>query len=240
MKDSAKFGMNRTGIQMAPLLTKEMETGPSQFPIPNLDTTVTPASLRKEYIVEAGLVGHVPMPGTLKGAISAGVQQVKGEHPAMLLDKLGERLAFERSGVRLYDALLAKCSALLPNATLDILQQFREEELQHFYILRDVIESIGGDPTAQTPCADTAGVQGMGLIQVLNDPRTSIPQCVEAILAAELIDNDSWGLLIQVAEQAGLHDALSKFKHAQMQEDKHLNYMRNWLSELVIANKAIH
>lgn len=32
--------------------------------------------------------------------------RVKGDSPTILLDKLGERLAFKRTGTRLYDALI--------------------------------------------------------------------------------------------------------------------------------------
>lgn len=240
MKDSANFGMNKTGIQMAPLLSKDMEEGLQEFPMSNLDSSITANQVRSEYIKESGPVGHVPLPGSVKGAVSAGIQKAKGEHPAILIDKLGERLAFERSGVRLYDALILKCSAMIPGMPLDTLQQFRDEEAQHFYMLKEVIESIGADPTAQTPCADTSAVASMGLVQVLNDPRTSVSQCVEALLIAELADNDSWGLLIQLAHEAGLQKAVAKFRIAQLQEDKHLAFIRNWLSERTLSNKAMH
>lgn len=240
MKDSAKFGMNKTGIHMSPMDTKKMEAGLTEFPMPNMDTSTSFAQLKTAYIQESGTVGSVPMPGTMKAALSAGMQKLKGEHPAMLIDKLGERLAFERSGVRLYDALIIKCSASIPGMPLEILNQFREEEAQHFFLLKDVIESLGADPTAQTPCADTSAVASMGLMQVLNDPRTTVPQCVEAILIAELADNDGWGLLLQLAHEAGLSEAVEKFKVAQLQEDKHLAFIRNWLAEMTLANKSVH
>ena len=68
------------------------------------------------------------------------------------------------------------------------------------------IRSIGADPTVQTPSADVDGVASMGLIQVLTDPRTSVAQCLEAILIAELADNDGWQMLILFAEKMGMDD----------------------------------
>lgn len=57
--------------------------------------------------------------------------------PAWLffLDKLSERLAFERTGVRLYEALLNKCQTLgesAPGPTLEDIEHIGSEELEHF------------------------------------------------------------------------------------------------------------
>jgi hypothetical protein len=43
--------------------------------------------------------------------VRAAAKAMKGEKPTLLLDKLGERLAFERSGTRLYEALVSKHDA---------------------------------------------------------------------------------------------------------------------------------
>ena len=237
MKDSVNFGKNQTGIQMAPIMSKEMIAGVKEFAHPNIDTSVTFQQMKESYINESGTLGTVPLPGTMKGALSGAMQKLKGNKPAVLIDKLGERLAFERSGVRLYDALLLKCSAAMPNMSLDTVRSFREEEAEHFFRVKEVMEAIGADPTAMTPCADSAAVASMGIMQVLNDPRTTIPQCVEAILIAELADNDGWDLLIKLVEDAGLKDAAENFRVAKQQEDKHLLYMRQWLQQLTLEGK---
>jgi hypothetical protein len=238
MKDSVNFGPNKTGIQMAPLLSKEMISSPKDFPFPALDETITPIDLRTTYIRESGNIGSVPLPTTVKGAANTVLQKLKGSHPAVLVDKLGERLAFERSGVRLYDALITKCEGALPDLSLRDLRQFREEELEHYFMLKDVIEKIGADPTAMTPCADASSVASLGLIQVLNDPRTTVPQCVEAILIAELTDNEGWDLLLMFATEFGLKEEASRFKAAKMQEEIHLEFMRRWLEQMTFENKA--
>ena len=53
-------------------------------------------------------IGTVPLPGTVKGMAKTSVQKVMGRHPEVLIDALGDRLAFERTGTRLYDAFLGK------------------------------------------------------------------------------------------------------------------------------------
>jgi rubrerythrin len=234
MKNKISFGMNRTGIQMSPLLSKRMESAYQDFPHTPVDTSISFADFKQTYIQEADSLGSIPLPGSLQGAISTGKQFVKGEHPEILIDKLGERLAFERAGVRLYDALIAKAEVAMPGESLSKLYQFRNEEAEHFAMIRDAIESIGGDPTCQTPCADVSGMTSMGLMQVLNDPRTNLAQCVEAILTAELTDNDGWSLLIQLVKNTDLSDQTSKFMIAKGNEDQHLEYMRAWLRELLL------
>lgn len=238
MKDSVSFGPNKTGIQMAPLLNKEMVSGTEEVGFPHLDTSVTPVGLRDEYIHDSRTVGSVPMPGTMKGAVNTVLQRLKGSHPVVLVDKLGERLAFERAGVRLYDALITKCSAALPDLQIDSIRQFREEELQHYFLLMDVIDKMGADPTAVTPCADSSGVMAQGLLQVLSDPRMTVPQCLEAILIAELADNDGWDLLIQICGEVGLDAESRLFRGAKLQEENHLEYMRRWLTQMTLENRA--
>lgn len=233
MKESAHFGMNKTGIQMAPRLAREMIDGTIKMTVPLiLDCRVSADSLRDSYIRDWGGVGTVPMPGTFRGALSTGMKKLTGRHPEILIDKLGQRLAFERTGVRLYDALVTKCEANLNEVSIQPIRAFRADELRHFELLRDVLEKLGADPTAQTPGADMSAVSSMGILQVLNDPRADIPQCVEAILAAELIDNDGWELLIKLAVESGLDEFLPAFREAKLDEDIHLDFMRGWLHRL--------
>lgn len=234
MKNKINFGMNKTGILMSPIQSQKMEKAYQEFPHVPVDTSISFVDFKQTYIQEADPLGSVPLPGTLQGAISTGKQFVKGEHPEILLDKLGERLAFERTGVRLYDALIAKAEVAMPGESLSKLHQFRNEEAEHFAMVRDAIEGIGGDPTCQTPCADVSGVAAMGIIQVLNDPRTNLAQCVEALLTAELTDNDGWSLLIQLVKNTDLENQVAKFMVAKENEDHHLDYMRSWLRELLL------
>lgn len=238
MKETSSLGMNKTGIKTSPLLAKQMVTGMEEFRKMPLDESITATEFRQAYIGESGEAATVPAPVTAKGAVSTGVQMFKGNDPRILLDKLGERIAFERTGVRLYDALITKCELLDSEETVSRLRAFREEEAHHFEIVRDAMEKIGGDSTAMTPCANTAGVAAMGLLQVICDPRTTVAQCVQAILIAELTDNDGWDMLIQLVDEAGLTEQVKQFQIAKDNEDTHLEFMREWLKELTLKKDA--
>lgn len=239
MKEQSAMGMNRTGVQMSPLNTKDMQAVlPDVMPpaLPAEETAL--AEMRSRYIAEADPIGSVPLPGSFKGAVSAGASLLTGNQPQVLLDKLGERLAFERSGVRLYDALITKFNALQeapPGMTLAELQAIRQDEANHFSLIASAIESIGGDPTAQTPCADVAGVEASGLMKVVTDPRTTIAQSLDAILVAELADNASWEMLIALAEANGQEKMISGFTTALEDERVHLHLVRKWCEEAVIG-----
>ncbi|UOF02278.1 ferritin-like domain-containing protein [Bdellovibrio reynosensis] len=238
MKEKLSFGLNKTGMKAAPFLSKEMLLEHEELNREPEDSSKDAMDMREEYIKGSDDVGSVPLPMSPQGVISAGLQVLKGNDPKILIDQLGERLAFERSGVRLYDALLTKCMAFGETETVDVVRDFREEEARHFDLIRDAIEDLGGDSTAVTPGADVAGVLGMGIMQVLTDPRTTLPQCIEAILIAELADNDAWKVLIQLCEKVGMPELAEQFREAEINESKHLNFMRSWYEALIIRDES--
>jgi len=230
--DEDKMGMNRTGVQMSPIDSKAMqELAPT---VPEMDGEQALSELRASYITEADGLGSVPLPGTFKGVVSSGMTMLKGESPQILLDKLGERLAFERTGTRLYEALVCKCEIILDDTIslrLDDLRELRNEEQRHMLLVAEAIEELGGDPTAQTPCADLVGVEAAGLLQVVTDPRTSIGQCLHAVLTAELSDRAGWETLIALADAQGLDDMVIRFSQALETEREHLGMVETWYNE---------
>jgi len=239
MKKAATIGKNRTGIHMSPIDVEEMISAiDSDLVVPSSDGDESAiADLRATYISEADPVGSVPPPATLKGAAKSGAKMMMGERPQLLIDKLGERLAFERTGTRLYEALINKCEAADDNGViaLDQLKHFHDEEARHFWLVGECIESLGGDPTAQTPCADVTGVESLGLLQVVTDPQTNVAQSLHAILVAELADNDAWDELIMLAEKFGMADMAEQFEEARQNEREHLTAVRKWHLELTLA-----
>lgn len=228
------MGMNRTGVQMSPIDSKAMQEMMPEMP--EGDGEQARSEVRTPYIAEADGLGSIPVPGTLKGAAGAAAALLRGDSPQLLLDKLGERLAFERTGVRLYDALIAKCEILLDDTismSLDDLRSIRNDEARHMALVADAVESVGGDPTAQTPSADLAGIESMGLVQVINDPRTSVAQCLHAILAAELSDRAGWETLVALADAQGLDDLVQQFSEALNTEREHLALVETWHAESI-------
>lgn len=228
------MGMNRTGIQMSPVDAKAMqEIAPD---VPELEGGAAMATVRTPYIAEADALGSVPLPGTLRGAVSTSSTLLKGESPQLLMDKLGERLAFERTGTRLYDALINKCEVLLDDTismTTDDLHRIRNDEARHMALVADAVDTLGGDPTSVTPSADLAGVESMGLVQVINDPRTTIAQCLHAILTAELSDRAGWETLIALADAQDMDDLVTQFSEALDTEREHLAMVETWYAESI-------
>jgi rubrerythrin len=241
METKTPLGRNRTGVQMSPFDTKDMLAGSEQF-APDTRRPREDAQVRLDYADETEGLGSVPMPGTVTGMLASGFDMVTGKRPQVLIDKLGERLAFERSGTRLYESLLVKCQAAptaLPDADQAALQRFRDEEHQHMGIVADALESLGADPTAQTPCADLVGVEGMGLVQAMNDPRTSLVQSLHVMLDAELIDNAGWDMLIELCRETGHTSLAEQFELAAEQEAEHLTHLRELVGRLTLQDAKL-
>ena len=235
MTQAEHVGMNRTGIQMSPIDSKAMQDIDPSMKGESGDESAL-AEMRNDYIANADAFGSIPLPGSVTGAVNMGVQMLKGDSPQILLDKLGERLAFERTGTRLYDALITKCEVMLDgdiSMTIEDLEHIRADEARHFLLVAAALESPGGHLTAQTPSADLAGVESMGLVQVLNDARTNIAQSLHAIVTAELCDKAGWETLVALADEHGLTDMVNDFTNALNEEREHLALVQTWYEESI-------
>lgn len=257
MAKSTTMGMNRTGFAMSPFDSPKTAAYAEEATPDDMGDGQAIAVHRGRFVAEATPIGSVPLPGSPKGAVKSAASKLTGTQPEVLIDKLGERLAFERTGTRLYDALIAKLAAAdaksrgdIPPAghqalesaadimgvagfSLAAVRHMRDEEHAHFLLVAEAMKSLGADPTAQTPSADVAAVANMGVLQVVTDPRTSVPHCLDAMLIAELTDHAAWELLIELAEQGGHTTMADKFGPALAEEEEHLANVRRWLSELM-------
>ena len=229
---------NRTGIQTAPELAEELIEGASNAMPSSEGGAEDIAQYRADYINEGFPIGSMPtVPVSEENEVDEDEIGM-----AVFLDKLSERLAFERTGVRLYEALYNKVETLgetVPGPTLEQIEQIGREELEHFLMVNRTITELGGDPTVESPSADVAGVASMGILQVLSDPRTSVTQCLQAMLTAELTDNDGWRLLIQLAENCGFDEVKTEFETALANEVVHLQNVRTWVAECVMDSAQI-
>jgi len=232
----SRIGMNRTGIGLSPILSSEMLEGSAAGNItPSVETGERRiGQVRKDYADQKEPVGSMPPPSSLKGVTQTAVEVLKGQRPTVFLDRLGDRLAFERTGVRLYEALCDKFDALgsweggPSRADIVAIQQ---DELRHFELLRKALEELGADPTAVTPSADVSGVEALGVLQVVADPRTTLPQALHAILTVELVDNDSWRMLIELSKVFDQKELAARMIGALRDEEVHLLRVRSWLFE---------
>ena len=217
------IGDNRTGIALHPRRTAAMMKGVAEFPPTSPGNEQNLAEVRIEYAKQARPAGSMPaLPGKKPSA-----------DMIVFMDKLGARLAFERSGVRLYEALLAKYRALGSfdgGPTRADLEHIRTDEHEHFAMLRHAIEAVGGDPTAVTPSANIEATMSKGVLDVVVDPRTSLYEAMQGILVAELADNEQWDSLIHVARHSGFDDLAENFVRALRQEEEHLERVRRWLA----------
>jgi rubrerythrin len=233
MSQSATLGTNRTGIAAAPQRSQEMRMGMDEFPPTSQGSAADIAQVRIAYAQVAEPLGSVPPPAGVKGTVQTAVKAVMGEKPMLFMDKLGERLAFERTGTRLYEALVSKCDAFgsFPGGPSRAdLEHVRQEEYRHFTMLQSAIEQLGGDPTAITPSANLHATAAHGINQVIVDPHTTLLQCLEAILVTELADNACWEALVELAQGAGEDALVKQFEQARTTEQEHLEKVQTWLA----------
>jgi hypothetical protein len=223
--------VNRTGIMANPRMSAELIQGTQELTPPFAEDAGEIAEMRAEYLAEAPPIGSDPIP------VSAAAEDDESSEPTpairVLLDKLGERLAFERQGTRLYEAFLQKFESLGLEEeggpkTADV-RHICDEEFEHFRMLQQAIVKLGGDATVKTPCADVAGVLSKGAVEIIADPRATLPQCLQALLTAELVDNDGWQMLSQLAAQLGLEELENQCRSAFDAEQEHLEKVRQWL-----------
>jgi len=237
--DEQETLFNRTGVMTHPEESGELIQG-AKGTVPSSDGDADKlAPARADYFNEGLPIGSYPV-----AADGAGPQEeARAAAPtSILLDKLGERLAFERQGTRLYQAFLQKVKGLTvaspggPSA--DELSHICDEELEHFKLLQKAIVALGGDATVQTPSADVAGVLSHGALQIVSDPRTTVPQSLHAALSAELADNDGWQMLRELASELGFSDLEEQCGQALEEEEEHLANVRAWLSAVTL-NEAL-
>jgi hypothetical protein len=233
MNQNASTGSNKTGTATAPDRLQAMLSGLEPFLPQSTGSAQAIADVRVAYAKEAEPVGSIPPPVGVTSTVKTAVKTITGGQPSLFLDKLGERLAFERSGVRLYETLVSKYDAygsFSGGPSREDLQQILNDEFAHFTMLTWAVEQLGGDPTAVTPSANLHATLSMGVVQALTDPRTTLLQSLEAILLAELADNDCWQALSELARQAGEQDLENRFLRAYATEGEHLERVRGWLA----------
>jgi len=237
------MGTNRTGIATSPVQAKAAREGAEEA----CGGAVAPEAealteARAEEARNAPPVGTMSPPASLKGAAKAVVQALKGASALAFIDLLGERLAFERTGTRLYDALLVKLEGADPRPggpTREDLESIREDEMRHFVLVREAIEALGGDPTMITPSANVCGVAAAGWVQALTDPRTTLTEALKVVLSAELADYDGWETLTDVAAGLGQDELAEQFREAATEEEAHVARVRTWITRAVSAQAGI-
>ena len=221
-------------------LVRTMHRDESHDRSPDVDQETTmhkPVDIGRDRTGIATSQGTAPRPGTVEGVLKSIVEKIEGDKATMLIDKLGERLAFERSLARLYDALLAKYEAAYVHdggPTRQQLEQMRDDEIRHFALVRDALLELGADPTAMTPSADVIA----GWVQVLTDPRSTLAQCLVVMLSAEVADGEGWELLVSLTESLGFDELAEQFRLALIEEEHHALTVRAWVTRSVLGQSG--
>jgi bacterioferritin (cytochrome b1) len=230
---TTKLGSNRTGIATSMDAAQRMIEGTQEFPPDTLGDERAISDIRELFAKESEPLGTIPPPPSVQGMVSTAVRAMKGARPTQFIDKLGERLAFERSGVRLYEALISKYKTyggFEGGPDLSELEENMLEEHAHFSLLTEVLTRLGADPTVMTPSADLHATITKGVLEVMVDARTSFVQCLEALLVVELADNECWEALIDMARDSGDESVVDSFEKALEDEADHLEDVRAWLA----------
>jgi len=119
------------------------------------------------------------------------MEKLAAKNATKVIDLLTERLAFERSGVKLYDTLLGRLRATEDRtlkALLGDVKEHREEEKEHEEWLEGQIRALGGDAHAPTERSVLVQAESEGVERVMRRD-DSILHDFHALLTAELADN---------------------------------------------------
>jgi rubrerythrin len=230
-KKPTDLGPNRTGADRSPANVADAVDYASKFVTPVLMPEGLTAA-RVQYSLEAEPSGSMAPPSSAMGKAASVVQALKGNNASVFLDLLAERLAFERTGTRIYESILIKFDAGEPRTdgpSRAELEQIRDDEISHFLMLTEVVRSLGADPTLMSPSADAVAVASSGIVKLVQDPHTTLTQALKGALMAELTDNESWTLLADLATQLGHDEIATRFRAALEVEERHLEQVRAWV-----------
>lgn len=162
-----------------------------------------------------------------KSVVEVIMQELAKAHREQLLDLLQERLAFERSGVKLYDSVIRKIERAGGPSTpmLGQLHEHRNQEKEHEEWLEAQIRDLDGDPQVETDGAKLVHTESLGLERVI-DADDNVAHVLHALLTAELADNAGWELLVELADDADDDEAKKAFEERLNQEQEHLTLLR--------------
>jgi hypothetical protein len=151
---------------------------------------------------------------------------------AGLMDKLLERLRFEKAGVDLYDLVIARVDGELPPDMMSTLRDHRSEEAAHMEMLARHVLDLGGDPGAITPSVKVVEENASRLEAVVKSDNAKPIHRLQCLLDAELEDSVSWELLVALAREAGGADMVKDFLQAERRELEHVRDTRKLIARL--------
>ncbi len=157
------------------------------------------------------------------------MQKLAKHNRAHVLDLLSERLAFEKASIPLYDRVVEKSKEhpkVVDLRTLELLEDHRQQEKEHAAWLEEQIVALGGDVKASTDLAKLVLRESAG-IEDIAEHDEELPHLLHALLAAELVDNAGWDMLVTLAAESADEIALREFQSRRSEEADHLMLVRD-------------
>jgi hypothetical protein len=87
------------------------------------------------------------------------------------------------------------------------------------WLVAEAIRALENETTLAGRPAHEGVIAGSGLLQVASDPHTRVGGCLRALLRAELVDDEGWAVLAELAERMGQHDLATRFRQACRHEE---------------------
>jgi hypothetical protein len=146
-----------------------------------------------------------------------------------VLDVLSGRLTFERTCVKLHDAVIEKIGRLGDRrflALVPTLRRHRDEEKEHEEWLEGCVRELGGTAHETTDMGRLEAEESQGIQSVIIDGHTRVLDLLHALLAAELSDNAGWDLLVKLSGDLGDRETRVDFAKRLAEETKHLAFIR--------------
>ncbi len=157
------------------------------------------------------------------------MKKLAEKHPEKLLDLLTERLTFERTGVKLYDSVLSKMQKSEDKVIASMIPQLkkqRDQEKEHEEWLEEQVRALGSDAHTETDLSELVLREARGVKEVIESD-DELTHLFHALLVAELVDENGWKLLVQLADEAQDEEALRSIIQRAREEEDHLVYVRS-------------
>ena len=156
---------------------------------------------------------------------------------------LYQMLETELGGVQIYTSAL---ECVVNDELEKEWTKYLEQTERHVDIVRQLLETLGLDPDAQTPGRQVVKHIGESLVQAMQmaltsggEPEAAELVACECVVFAETKDHMNWELLSKFAQKAqgGEREALAAAcQQVEDQEDEHIYHSKGWCRELWIQS----
>jgi rubrerythrin len=158
---------------------------------------------------------------------------------------LYEALETEEGGVKVYETALG---AAVNEDLRQEWEEYLEQTRRHVQIVRELFDSLGLDPSQETPGRKVVRTIGEALVEAMELAQKSAPPEAAQIVAAECVvlaetkDHLNWSLLGQLAKELegdAAEAIATAVEEVEDEEDEHLYHSQGWARELWLDNLGL-